>query len=87
MNRDVNLYNQGKGAVAQLMRLHQRGSYRVIRDPEGVIGLWAIEGNERCPFSASFADRGRISGNIEDMSPEFVRAFIEYVKRTGGHVT
>ena len=83
MNKDVNLYNQGKGALAQLVRLYQRGSYRVIRDPEGAISLWAIEGYERAPFSVSFADRGRISGNIEEMSPEFVRAFIEYVRRTG----
>jgi hypothetical protein len=81
MNRDMNLYNQGKGAVVQLVRRYQRGSYRVIRDPEGVISLWAIEGSERSPFSVSFADRGRISGNIEDMSSEFVRAFIEYVRK------
>jgi hypothetical protein len=87
MNRDMNLYNQGKGAVAQLVHQYQRGSYRVIRDPEGVISLWAIEGNERGPFSVSFADRGRISGNIEDMSPEFVQAFIVYVRRTGVQVT
>ncbi len=84
--KDVNLYNQGKGALAQLARLYQRGSYRVIRDPEGIISLWAIEGNERGPFSVSFADRGRISGNIEDMSPEFVRAFIEYVRKNGVRV-
>ena len=82
MNRDVNLYNQGKNALALLVRLYQRGSYRIIRDPEGAISLWAIEGDERGPFSVSFADRGRISGNIEDMSPEFVRAFIEYVRKS-----
>ena len=87
MNRNVNLYNQGKSALAQLVRLYQRGSFRVIRDPEGIISLWAIEGNERNPFSVSFADRGRISGNIEDMSPEFVRAFVEYVRKTGVRVT
>ena len=87
MNKDVNLYNQGKGALAQLVRLYQRGSFRVIRDPEGVISLWAIEGCERGPFSVSFADRERISGKIEDMSPEFVRAFIEYVRKNGVRVT
>jgi hypothetical protein len=87
MNRDVNLYNQGKGAVVHLVRLYQRGAYRIIRDPEGVISLWVIEGYERKPFSVSFADRGRISGNIEDMSPEFVRAFVEYVRKTGVRVT
>ncbi|GFE60073.1 hypothetical protein [Geobacter sp. AOG2] len=87
MNRDVNLYNQGKDALALLVNLYQRGSYRVIRDPEGVISLWAVEGNERNPFSLSFADRGRISGSLEDMSPEFVRAFIEYVRRSAARVT
>ncbi|MDR3580725.1 MAG: hypothetical protein P4L44_12265 [Oryzomonas sp.] len=87
MNKDMNLYSQGKDAVIQLVRLYQRGSYRVIRDPEGAISLWAIEGFERSPFSVSFADRGRISGNIEEMSPEFVRAFIEFVRRTGVRVT
>jgi hypothetical protein len=87
MNRDVNLYNQGKSALALLVRLYrQRGAYRIIRDPEGVISLWAIEGCERTPFSVSFADRGRISGNIEDMSPEFVRAFIAYVRKSGVRV-
>ena len=85
--KDVNLYNQGKGAVIHLKRLYQRGSFRVIRDPEGIISLWAIEGTEKGQFSVSFADRGRISGNIEDMSPEFVRAFIEYVRKTGVWVT
>jgi hypothetical protein len=87
MNRDVSLYNQGKNALLLLVRLYQqRGSYRIIRDPEGVISLWAIEGTERNPFSVSFADRGRISGNIDDMSPEFVRAFIAYVRKTGVRV-
>ncbi|KAB0667624.1 hypothetical protein F6V25_02720 [Oryzomonas japonica] len=84
MDRDVNLYNQGKNALMLLVRLYrQRGSYRIIRDPEGVISLWAIEGAERTPFSVSFADRGRISGNLEDMSPEFVRSFIAYVRKNG----
>ena len=79
---DVNLYNQGNSAVVVLMRMYQRGSYRVIRDPEGVISLWAIEGYEKSPFSISFANRGRISRHIEDMPAEFVRAFIEYVRKT-----
>jgi len=86
MNRDVNLYNQGKSALALLVSRYRHGSYRIIRDPEGVVSLWAIEGYERQPFSASFADRGRISGNIEEMSPEFVRAFVEYVRKTGVRV-
>jgi len=75
------LQDQGKSALLQLARLYQRGSYRVIRDPEGMISMWSIEGCERKPFSVSFADRGRVSGNIGDMSPEFVQAFIAYVKK------
>jgi hypothetical protein len=64
------------------MRIYQRGSYRLIRDPEGVISMWSIEGFEKCSFSLSFADRGRVSNTIEDMSPDFVRAFVEYVRKT-----
>ena len=78
---DVNLKNQAKSSVILLRQMYQRGSYRVIRDPEGVISLWAIEGFEKEPFSLQFANRGRISGNIEDMPAEFVRAFIEYVRK------
>jgi len=85
--KNAHLYNQGKIAVAQLVRLYPRGSYRVIRDPEGVVSLWAMVGCERSPFSVLFADRGRVSGDIEVMSPEFVTAFIEYVRKTGAHGT
>ncbi len=81
MNRDQDFYRQGKLAMTTLMRMRQRGTYHVIRDPEGVITMWAIEGEERKPFALSFADRGRISADIEKMSPEFVRAFVEYVRR------
>jgi hypothetical protein len=81
MNKEPNLYNQGKNAVAILMRSRRHGSYHVIRDPEGVFSLWAIEGCEREPFSLSFANRGRISSNIEDMPPEFVRGFVDYVRK------
>jgi len=81
--QNAHLYHQGKIAVAQLVRLYQRGSYRVIRDPEGAVSLWAMEGCERGPFTISFADRGRVSGDMEAMSPEFVKAFIEYVRKTG----
>ena len=80
MYRDANLYTQGKSATALLLRKYQRGTYRVIRDPEGVISFWAVEGLEKSAFSMSFANRGRISNSIEDMPPEFVRAFIAYVK-------
>jgi len=78
---DANLFNQAKNSLAALRQLYPRGAYRVIRDPEGVITLWALEGLERDPFSIQFANRGRISYQIEDMPPDFVRAFIDYVKK------
>jgi len=79
---DASLYNQGRNSIAVLRQKYQRGAYRVIRDPEGVMSLWAIEGLENARFSMQFANRGRISANIEDMPAEFVRAFIEYVGST-----
>jgi len=79
---DANLLNQAKNSVALLRQLYQRGAYRVIRDPDGVISLWAVEGLERDPFSIQFANRGRISYNIADMPPDFVRSFVDYVKKT-----
>ena len=79
---DVHLYNEAIRAVAVLRQMYQRGTYRVIRDPEGVVSLWSIEGYEKDPFSMQFANKGRISGNIADMPPEFARAFIEYVRKT-----
>lgn len=82
MNKDVALYNQGKNAIMMLARSRQRGSYHVIRDPEGVVSMWAIEGEERGPFKISFADKGCITGNIEILSPEFVKAFVAYVGKT-----
>ena len=83
MHRDVNLYQRGNGAVAQLMRVYRRGSYRAIRDPEGVISFWAIEGLENSAFSLSFANKGRISYNLQDMPPEFVKALIAFCDRIG----
>ena len=77
----MDIYSQGKNAVSTLMRIRQCGSYHIIRDPDGVVSMWAIEGEERGPFKISFADRGWISGRLEDMSPEFVRAFVGYVKK------
>jgi hypothetical protein len=81
MTKDAALYNLGKHALAHLARSRQRGSYHVIRDPDGVISIWAIEGEENGPFRISFANRGRVSGNIEDMPPEFVKSFVDYVQK------
>jgi hypothetical protein len=82
MTKDTALYNLGKNALALLAKNRQRGSYHVIRDPDGVISMWGVEGEERGPFRISFANKGRISANIEDMPPEFVRSFVDYVHKT-----
>jgi hypothetical protein len=67
-------------AIARLLQMWKRGSYRVIRDPEGEISIWTVVGKERQPFSICFVERGRVSGRLEAMSPEFVRAFLAYVE-------
>jgi len=79
---DVRLYQEAKSSVALLRQKYQRGVYRVIRDPEGIITFWTIEGLELNPFALQFANRGRITSNIEDMPSEFVRVFIDYVRKT-----
>jgi len=78
----ANIYDEGKSAVAALAKTRQRGSYHAVRDPEGAVTLWSVQGEERGPFRITFANRGRISGNIEEMPPEFVKAFVEYVRRS-----
>jgi hypothetical protein len=82
MTKDTAMYNLGRSALAQLAQNRRQGFYHVIRNPEGVISMWAIEGEERGPFRISFANKGRISGKIEDMPPEFVKAFVEFVRKT-----
>lgn len=79
---DAKLYQEAKNSVAVLRQKYQRGVYRVIRDPEGVVSFWSVEGLEQNPFSLQFANRGRISGNIADMPDEFVRVFIDFVRKT-----
>jgi hypothetical protein len=77
-----NIHNQAKSALAALMRHYQHGAYRVIRDPEGVVSLWAIEGSPNAPFSISFADKGRVYNNIGELPDHVLKSFIEYVKKT-----
>jgi len=81
MTKDTVLYNLGKNALQLLAKNRQRGAYRVTRDPDGVISMWSIEGEESGQFRISFANRGRVSGSIEDMPPEFVRSFVDYVQK------
>lgn len=70
-----------KGSVATLMRHYRYGAYRAIRDPEGVISLWAIEGRPNAPFSMSFVDKGRVYNNIDDVPDYVLKSFIDYVRK------
>ncbi|NTV51364.1 MAG: hypothetical protein HGA69_00820 [Desulfobulbaceae bacterium] len=81
-NSDFNLYSQAKSAVATLMRHYRYGAYRVIRDPEGVVSLWAIEGSPHAPFSITFVDKGRVYNRIEDVPDSVLKSFLEYVRKT-----
>lgn len=71
-----------KSAVQALMRHYRHGAYRAIRDPEGVISLWAIEGRPGAPFSLSFTDKGRVYNNIDDVPEYFLKSFVEYVRKS-----
>ena len=82
MGKNTNLYSQAKLAAESLMRHFRKGAYRVIRDPEGVISLWAIQGNPNDPFSISFANRGRVYNKIEDVPDEMLKSFLEYFSKT-----
>jgi hypothetical protein len=80
--KNTNFYSQAKVATESLMRHYRKGAYRVIRDPEGVISLWAIEGNPNDQFSISFADKGRVYNKIEDVPDDMLKSFLEYVRKT-----
>jgi hypothetical protein len=80
--KNTPIHNQATAAVEALRRHYRKGAYRVIRDPEGVISLWAIEGNPNDPFSLSFVNRGRVYHQIEDVPEEMLKSFLEYVSKT-----
>lgn len=80
-NRDIDLNNEANNAVAILLRHYRHGAYRVIRDPEGVVSLWAIESSPNAPFSISFVDKGRVYNKVEDVPDHLLRAFIDYVRK------
>jgi hypothetical protein len=80
--RDENLYSQAKSAVGTLMRHYRHGAYRAIRDPDGVVSLWAIEGSPNAPFSISFVDKGRVYYNIDGVPDHVLKSFIEYVRKS-----
>lgn len=83
MDRNEALYSRGTAAVALFRQVFQRGSYRIIRDPDGVTSLWTF-GREKKPLELTFADRGQISGDLNSMSPEFVRGMLECLERQLG---
>jgi len=80
-DRQLNLYSQAKSAGDTLKRHFGHGAYRVIRDPEGVISVWAIEGGPHDPFSLSFVDKGRVYNRMEDVPGDMLRSFSEYVSK------
>lgn len=77
--RDQILVQQAQKAVDSLMRSYGFGAYRLIRDPEGVISLWAIEGTARTPFSIVFVDKGRSYRRVEELPDDYLRTFLTFV--------
>jgi len=82
MDKELNLCRQAEGATEKLQRRYRKGAYRIIRDPEGVVSLWLIEGSPDDPFSISFADKGRVYYKIEDVPYDMLKSFLEYVSKT-----
>ena len=82
LNSNTEIINQAKSAVALLMRQYRHGLYRIIRDPEGVVSLWAIEGSPNAPFSISFVDKGRVYYRIDELPEYFLKSFTEYVRKS-----
>jgi hypothetical protein len=72
--------NQAKCALDFIRSKYQNGAYRAIRNPEGEVSLWAIDGNPRASFSMSFVDKGRVYTRVEDVSEDFLKSFLEYVR-------
>lgn len=79
------IYQAARAAVAAFRdHVRRRGAYRIVRDPDGVVSMWDLVGREAQPFEMTFAERGRISYRIEDMSPEFAKAVIDYLRGETG---
>jgi hypothetical protein len=78
--RDPSLFNQAKTAVESIRRQHPYGAFRV-KDPEGSIYLWAIESSPREQFSISFVDKGRVYSRVEELPQDFLKSFLEYVRK------
>jgi len=82
MNQSVR--TSAQMAVHALSRRYRNGAYRIIKDPEGTITLWAIESNPNDPFSISFVDKGRVYNRLDDVPELFLKAFVEYVQKIPG---
>ena len=80
--RNIDLYNQANSAVEILLRYYRHGAYRAIRDPDGVVSLWAIEGKPNAPFSISFVDKGRVYYSLDDVPDYVLKSFVEYVRKS-----
>lgn len=75
------LYKEAAAAVAAFReQVGRRGAYRLVRAPDGVVSMWDLIGREMHRFEMTFAERGRISCRIEDMSPEFAKGVIAYLR-------
>lgn len=75
------LYEEAKAAVAAFReQVRHRGAYRIVRQPDGVVSMWDLVGREAEPFEMTFAEAGRISYQIEKMSPEFAKGVIAYLR-------
>lgn len=82
MNPQLNdIRTAAKNAALTLKRHYRHGAYRVIRNPDGVVSLWAIESAPNAPFSLSFTDKGRVYNNIDDVPEVALRAFLDYVRK------
>lgn len=81
MQAKEQLYKEARAAVAAFRdQVGQRGAYRLVRAPDGVISMWDLVGREQQPFEMTFAERGRISYRVEDMSPEFAKGVVAYLR-------
>jgi len=73
---------QARNALEMLRRHYRNGAYRAIRNPDGVVSLWAIESSPATPFSLSFVEKGRVYNRIEDVPEDMLKSFVAYVLKS-----
>jgi hypothetical protein len=64
-----------------LRNKYRNGAYRAIKDPDGVVSLWAIESSHQAPFSITFVDKGRVYRRVEDAPPDFLKLSLQYLSK------